>query len=202
MITFFCLIFLYGAVYGVTAYCFDTPWAKAFAVCLYTACLTVFFLCCAQRRRLFLMKAKDAIIAIPLLCFAAANLCFFDGFPAMESLVTVAAGAVAEELLFRGVLLESLLPRGKGTALAVSAVLFALYHLASGGGYLQAVCAVCFGFLLAAYACRRRTVLPCVLAHLVTNLCGGGAVPLLVTVGCCVIAVVYGFWLCKEEKEI
>ena len=81
------------------------------------------------------------------------------------------AGPVAEELVFRGVVLRRLLPFGKGFAIVVSAVLFGVMH----GNFLQGIYAffagLVFGYVTAEYSLRWS-----VLLHILNNLVFGDLV--------------------------
>lgn len=86
-------------------------------------------------------------------------------------LYTGLAGPVAEELVFRGVVLRRLLPFGKGFAIVVSAVLFGVMH----GNFLQGIYAffagLVFGYVAAEYSIRWSLVL-----HILNNLVFGDLV--------------------------
>jgi membrane protease YdiL (CAAX protease family) len=74
--------------------------------------------------------------------------------------------AVCEEILFRGVLARALGRRMSiVTAAAISAAVFALYHLS----IVQALPTLTLGFLLGLIAIRADSVLPAMIAHAINN---------------------------------
>lgn len=90
---------------------------------------------------------------------------------AVNALLMLTA-ALAEELLFRGLLLHALEKDGKRTAAAVSSLCFGLVHLMNifGGADVvgtlsQSVCAAAVGLLLAKMTLLSGSLLPCVLTH-------------------------------------
>ncbi len=81
--------------------------------------------------------------------------------------IAVSAG-VAEEILFRGYLLEGLLRVFRGrtwVAVPVSALAFALAHLSWGISALQFLFYVALGVLFALFVLRRRNLWPAIIAH-------------------------------------
>ncbi len=196
MTDFFCWIFPYFAVHGILSACACPMWITAVVTAVYTVCLAVRFF----RKTPPTLHADAFLKAVPLFVFAAANVVFLRGVTFSAAWVCAICGAVAEELLFRGLLITALEKKNVHIAVWGSAIVFGAYHLI-GGGYVQALCAVCFGFALAAYACRFRAVLPCVAAHLLTNAFGNSNVPVWVLLLCCVICGIYGCWLYFNMKE-
>jgi membrane protease YdiL (CAAX protease family) len=81
--------------------------------------------------------------------------------------IAVAAG-VAEEIVFRGYLLEGLRriwPRSIWPAVAVSSVAFGLAHLTWGLSGLQFLFYIALGVLFAIFVLRRRSLWPAIFAH-------------------------------------
>lgn len=74
--------------------------------------------------------------------------------------------AFCEEFLFRGLVLDSLLPYGKTVAVIGSALLFAALHQSFGQFLYSAVAGIFLGLLYA----ESRSVLPSFLVHLLYNL--------------------------------
>jgi membrane protease YdiL (CAAX protease family) len=74
--------------------------------------------------------------------------------------------AFCEEILFRGLVLDSLLPYGRTVAVIGSALLFAAMHQSFGQFLYSAVAGIFLGLLYA----ESRSVLPSVLVHLLYNL--------------------------------
>ncbi|MBO7296121.1 MAG: CPBP family intramembrane metalloprotease [Clostridia bacterium] len=74
--------------------------------------------------------------------------------------------AFCEEFLFRGLVLDSLLPYGRAVAVIGSALLFAAMHQSFGQFLYSAVAGIFMGLLYA----ESRSILPSTLVHLLYNL--------------------------------
>ena len=126
------------------------------------------------------LTARDALLSLPVLLFAALNIAFGGAWPGIAQAVYLLFAVFGEEVLFRGVLPavwgEKL---GAAGAAAASAALFALLHLGSaiGGSVsaaaVQALCAFGAGLLLTAVRARTGSIALPVLAHALINLTGG-----------------------------
>lgn len=129
------------------------------------------------------LTARDALLSLPVLLFAALNIAFGGARPGIAQAVYLLFAVFGEEVLFRGVLPavwgEKL---GVVRAAAASAALFALLHLGSalGGSFfaaaVQALCAFGAGLLLTAVRARTGSIALPLLAHALINLTGSGAV--------------------------
>lgn len=129
------------------------------------------------------LTARDALLSLPVLLFAALNIAFGGARPGIAEAVYLLFAVFGEEVLFRGVLPavwgEKL---GAAGAAAASAALFALLHLGSaiGGSVsaaaVQALCAFGAGLLLTAVRARTGSIALPLLAHALINLTGSGAV--------------------------
>lgn len=129
------------------------------------------------------LTARDALLSLPVLLFAALNAAFGGAWPGIAEAVYLLFAVFGEEVLFRGVLPavwgEKL---GAAGAAAASAALFALLHLGSaiGGSVsaaaVQALCAFGAGLLLTAVRARTGSIALPLLAHALINLTGSGAV--------------------------
>lgn len=126
------------------------------------------------------LTARDALLSLPVLLFAALNAAFGGAWPGAAEAVYLLFAVFGEEVLFRGVLPavwgEKL---GVAGAAAASAALFALLHLGSaiGGSVsaaaVQALCAFGAGLLLTAVRARTGSIALPLLAHALINLTGG-----------------------------
>ena len=126
------------------------------------------------------LTARDALLSLPVLLFAALNVAFGGAWPGAAEAVYLLFAVFGEEVLFRGVLPavwgEKL---GAVRAAAASAALFALLHLGSaiGGSVsaaaVQALCAFGAGLLLTAVRARTGSIALPLLAHALINLTGG-----------------------------
>ena len=126
------------------------------------------------------LTARDALLSLPVLLFAALNIAFGGAWPGAAEAVYLLFAVFGEEVLFCGVLPavwgEKL---GAVRAAAASAALFALLHLGSapGGNFsaaaVQALCAFGAGLLLTAVRERTGCIALPLLAHALINLTGG-----------------------------
>ena len=126
------------------------------------------------------LTARDALLSLPVLLFAALNIAFGGAWPGAAEAVYLLFAVFGEEVLFRGVLPavwgEKL---GAAGAAASSAALFALLHLGSAVGgsvsaaAVQALCAFGAGLLLTAVRERTGSIALPLLAHALINLTGG-----------------------------
>lgn len=129
------------------------------------------------------LTARDALLSLPVLLFAALNAAFGGAWPGIAEAVYLLFAVFGEEVLFRGVLPavwgEKL---GAARAAAASAALFALLHLGSAIGgsvsaaVVQALCAFGAGLLLTAVRARTGSIALPLLAHALINITGSGAV--------------------------
>ena len=89
------------------------------------------------------------------------------------AVVGIVVAPLVEELLFRGVLLRSLLPIvGPAGAAIVQGVLFGLYHFSPDLGLYNVVLLVAngtFGIIFGFVALRRRSLGTGIVAHALTN---------------------------------
>lgn len=126
------------------------------------------------------LTARDALLSLPVLLFAALNVAFGGAWPGAAEAVYLLFAVFGEEVLFRGVLPavwgEKL---GAVRAAAASAALFALLHLGSAVGgsvsaaAVQTLCAFGAGLLLTAVRARTGSIALPLLAHALINLTGG-----------------------------
>ena len=129
------------------------------------------------------LTARDALLSLPVLLFAALNAAFGGAWPGIAEAVYLLFAVFGEEVLFRGVLPAVWGKKlGAAGAAAASAALFALLHLGSaiGGSVsaaaVQALCAFGAGLLLTAVRARTGSIALPLLAHALINLTGSGAV--------------------------
>jgi membrane protease YdiL (CAAX protease family) len=73
--------------------------------------------------------------------------------------------AIAEELIFRGVIARALAPRSQLLAIAVSSILFAAYHVIP----IQMVAVFPFGLAMGVIAVRADSIVPTMIAHAINN---------------------------------
>ncbi len=73
--------------------------------------------------------------------------------------------AVFEEMLFRGILLNSFAGMKRITSVLISALLFALYHQS----FLQFIYQFIYGVALSYLAISAKSIIPCIVAHFINN---------------------------------
>lgn len=89
-----------------------------------------------------------------------------SGNEVVSFLTIVIAAPIAEELLFRGIIFSMLRKHWSDVAaIIVSALLFGLYHM----NLMQAIYVLPIGLLLGYTAYKCKSVLPCILIHMVNN---------------------------------
>lgn len=141
------------------------------------------------------LTARDALLSLPVLLFAALNAAFGGTWPGAAEAVYLLFAVFGEEVLFRGVLPAVWSERlGAAGAAAASAALFALLHLGSalGGSVsaaaVQALCAFGAGLLLTAVRERTGSIALPLLAHALINLTGSGTVSSVPQAAACLAA--------------
>ncbi|MBQ3165168.1 MAG: CPBP family intramembrane metalloprotease [Lachnospiraceae bacterium] len=89
-----------------------------------------------------------------------------SGDELMAFLVVVILAPIAEEILFRGIVFNMLSKHwSEVAAIIVSTVLFGLYH----GNLMQAIYVLPIGLLLGYTAYKCKSVLPCIVIHMINN---------------------------------
>jgi membrane protease YdiL (CAAX protease family) len=141
-----------------------------------------------------------------------------ETLPAWASLLVVVVGvalgaALFEEILYRGVLLRALEPRGRLYAAAVTATAFGLTHVSKivlGGSVAEwlpsMLLIIPLSIGLAAVAFRLESLWPLLVWHFavdVTGLLGAGQsqAELLATLGFIVLVGVMGLWLLRQDDR-
>lgn len=174
-----------------------------------------------DRRELVYLLPLAAMVAVPVVFgLAIPEISLFEGavLPAWASLLVVVVGvalgaAIFEEILYRGVLLRALEPRGKLFAGVVTATAFGLTHVSKiilGGSVAEwlpsMLLIIPLGIGLAAVAFRLDTIWPLVVWHFaydVTSLLGAAQSTAYVVSLLALIAVVgvMGIWLLRQDDR-
>ncbi len=94
----------------------------------------------------------------------------------LSGLLTVVLAPVFEELIFRKLLLDRMIPHGSAVAILVSGLLFGLFH----GNFYQFFYAALLGCLLSFVYVRTRRIHHCILLHAAVNFVGG-IIPTMIT---------------------
>lgn len=118
-----------------------------------------------------------------------------------------------EEVIFRGLLFQAMRPEGEKTAILVSSLTFGVGHIVNlllGAPLfetlLQLVYASAIGFCFTAVFIRSGSLLPCILAHAVTNATSilspepNQGQRIFSAAVLTVLSILYGFWLLKRSE--
>ncbi len=180
-------IVLYGLVFHLSSW--PIP-PRIVSLCFAAFDAALLWWCCIEKRRKPLgmtvpvLRGKDLGYLLPLLSLPLWQLFLFRS-PA-SNLLPLLTAVLAEELLFRGFLLQYLCRKSVKLSLFGTAALFALLHgLNYWGSYepvyvaLQVVTAFSAGLFWALLRLHSGSLLPCLLAHFLINLT---AVPDAITI--------------------
>ena len=129
-----------------------------------------------------------------------------SGNEVISFLTLVILAPIAEEVAFRGIILRILSKRTSTVAaIIISAVLFGIFHM----NVMQAIYVLPLGLVLGCTAYKCKSVLPCILIHMVNNFMPSlvGVLPESVLneflfVGIFVICAVVLFFLWKKPNKI
>ena len=192
---------LYGAVYNLTGLIFHNDGITAAAMCIYTAMLIFYYLRKRSTKgQSFVFTKEKVLFTLLLFSFFILNVIYFNGISVSLRVLCVLFGAICEEILFRGFLLKSLEHKSVLFSVLLSAFLFAVYHLVSGG-LLLAVCTFSMGVTFSLYAIKYNNLLFCILAHLAINLTGDARINIVSAVICSVFTVVCGYFLFRTKEK-
>lgn len=206
----------YGLTYVLSSWLFgsESPWSVPLAMAGYTTSLLLWLFRTGRFRALGLRPLRQMRLGVYplLLLLPVCNLLTAGGFfmepPSILLMLSVCA---AEEIFFRGFLLRRLIRHGILPAVLISSGVFALFHLVNllGGrspAYIcmQVLCAFTVGVFYGAVAIRSESLIPCFVAHFLTNIT---AVPVTGVDGpwlCLCIATYGGFgiFLCRKYASI
>ena len=211
------MVFLWIATYGLVyllASCLPRaahPWVVPLTMTGYAAALIGWIFHTGRSRSLGLcsIRRKSAYPKVLLLmmlpvCNLLTAKTFSPDLPAVLFMLSVCA---VEEIFFRGFLLRFLMQFGTLPAIVLSSGIFAAFHLVNligGSGcayvWMQVLCAFTAGICYGAVAMEQESLLPCFLAHFLTNITAApvsaGAVPwfwlCIIAYGC------FGIYLCRK----
>ena len=203
------LVYLLASSFSQTAH----PWVVPLAMTGYIAVLIGWVFRTGRAHALGLcpirrMSPREYPKLLPLLMLPVCNLLTAKTFsPTPPAVVLMLSVCAVEEIFFRGFLLRSLLRWGALPAIVLSSGVFALFHLVNliGGSdfayvWMQVFCAFTVGICYGAIAIELESVIPCFLAHFLTNMTAApisdGAVP---WVWFCITAYgCSGIYLCRK----
>lgn len=200
----------YGLVYAL-ANCLprgEYPWAVPLAMLGYSTALILWVFRTGQASRLGLSAPRHirCFRFLPLLMLPVCNLLTAQTFSlSLPTFLLMLAVCAAEELFFRGFLLQFLMRFGAVPAIVLSSIVFALFHLvnltAGSAAYIwaQVLCAFAVGICFAAAAVLSGSLLPGFAAHFLSNITAAPVpsdpAPLLWL--CIALYGCYGAALCK-----
>ncbi len=190
--------------------------------------LTVFLLFWLRRNNLFakygLAKVavdhKRYLYYLPLLVLVSTNL--WGGFAMQLSpaetvcyVISMIGVGILEEVIFRGLLFQSLCKDSYKAAVVISSVTFGIGHivnLLNGAAFLptllQIIYATAAGFLFTILFQKSGTLLPCIVTHCVINsLSAFGAertptLDYIAAAALTVISLLYAVWILKQTKHV
>ena len=127
-------------------------------------CLLVFVMSAQLFVQLFAPVLEWLLNKIGLSAMSALEMATIDSSSVSAFLYIAFLGPFAEEILFRGLILRTLRPYGKGMAIVVSALLFGLYH----GNIIQIPYAFLVGLVLA-YTALEYSIFWAIVLHVFNN---------------------------------
>ena len=143
---------------------------------------------------------KQLVFAIPLLVFTIANLTgiTFGGY-ANLALLTICAAI--EELLFRGFLYQAMSKHSGIFYTIASSLIFCIYHGAGDASVMELVCSFSFSLALSSYMYKYKSILPCIIAHAMTNLTSHSAPHSSLLLSCCAVCIIYSAVILKANSR-
>lgn len=129
------------------------------------------------------VAASKMLFYIPVIILLTANTWYgfrmnMSPFESILYILSMFCVGFLEELIFRGLLFNAMLPNGKNSAIIVSSITFGIGHiinLFNGSGaellpnLLQVVYAIAVGFMFVMIYYRTKSLLPCIITHGVFN---------------------------------
>lgn len=208
MLYVFVWVMLYGGMHIISKLISQTlhiaQWGTAFAMLLYVCLFMAWIYMTGRSREISLCirkcsKGLEYLYMLPLFVLPLFNVIIGEGvritFPTAIYMISI---SIVEELFFRGFLLHYLLKRSKICGIVVSSTLFAGFHLINLFQYkdsvyilCQVLCAFVVGICYSAIVVRYNSLLPCFIAHSLTNITG-----LSVMVANNFYEIIYGLFIC------
>lgn len=194
---FLLFTFLYTVIGMLSSRLSDNPQIAIAAYTAYAAALSVYY----QKRRKNSIEATDQkqlAAAVPLIAFTIANLTAITTFPdAYIAQLTVCAAI--EELLFRGFLYTAMSKHSGVLYTVVSSLVFCIYHGVGGADAIELICSLSFSLALSSYMSRYKRILPCIIAHALTNLTSHSTPSTSILIVCCAVCVIYSAVILKTN---
>jgi membrane protease YdiL (CAAX protease family) len=173
-----------------------------------------------RRAVVYLLPFAAVVLVPPMFGLAIPEISLIQGqtLPPWAALVVIVVGvalgaAISEELIFRGVLLRALEPRGRLLAVVLPATMFGLAHISQVilGNSLaewlpQMLLIIPLGIGLGAIALRLESLWPLIVWHFAVDVTGSlvattSVVYELITIGFVLLAGVIGVWLLWQDRR-
>lgn len=221
---FFFWLILYGAVYALSdaaaAVLNNSVWLSPLAMTFFICFLVSWVWLTGQRMAIGLTLPcpgkKELLFLLPLLLFPLYNL-FLTRPVSMSfsSLLLMLCICMSEELLFHGYLLSILSRRLGCRSIVIVSLTFSLFHfsnLLSGWPLDYVALQFVSAFAVSLYFCmirlRFRSIIPCILAHFLTNITAGDLLPVYsvrsftIWFLCVILYLICSFLLYKNWRSI
>lgn len=202
----------YGLAYILPVFYAGSAWVTSICMSIYILLLITWLI--GTRRTAFVRlhwvrptRYRDLSDLLPLLILPICNLPIITPPPPSVVLLMICV-SIAEELLFRGVLLRFFQRLGNFRSILVTAIIFALFHgvnLITGSNVstvlVQIFCAAGAGFLFGAITLKWNSILPAISGHILANVTGIGSMAnprelMLYTTVC----ALWGIWIYKSIR--
>lgn len=118
----------------------------------------------------YISSFLGALFSVPQTKAAFASAMPADAFMfAVFTVCTCIIAPVCEELIYRKLLLDPMKKYSDSAAALITSLLFAMSHF----NFSQFLYTFAFGYFLAVIAIRSRSVIPCIICHVINNLAAG-----------------------------
>lgn len=162
---------------------------------------------------------RDYLYFVPLLLIMTTNL--WNGIAIELSageillhILSMVCVGFMEEVIFRGLLFKALSKDNVKQAVLISSVTFGIGHivnLLSGAEFLSTLLQICYavaiGFLFTVIFLKGKSLLPCIVTHIVVNslsvfsVRGSRLLEIVTAAALCVIPLGYALWILKRSHE-
>ena len=192
-------------------------WLHAGLLAGYTAAI-LFWICRSGRRKEAGLRIPRGLVEapsflLPLVVFPMYNLLTnHDLSVEIGFVLQMLCATLAEELFFRGFLLSALRKHGTVTAVGLTSLTFALLHCLNFAGnsesayvWLQICCSFCVSLYYCCLVVRFGSILPCAVAHFLTNITAaesvGGRWTYIGLICSMLICVIFSLMLIKNVRK-
>ena len=186
-------VFLWAVIYEITYIISQTVsshfnawrWFTPLAMLLYICIFLVWIYVTGRNCDIALGKGNvlehvSIIYMLPLLVLPICNIVMGKGLQVpLYTAVYLVSASIAEEIFFRGFLLHYFSKKSKAFGIVFTSVLFAILHLSNLVHckdvvyiVLQVLCALVMGICYSEIVILYKSLLPCFVAHIFTNITG------------------------------